>query len=239
MARVSVASSVSNKGYVGSASPLASLSAANGQGKVEKIAPTAEVHRERVAPLADEYAHRPELPVIREGADAKEMEVRSRIAPYEGSKDSQFLAALGQARAELAEADAEAQGEMGQVGEEVGTGKVDPAECATCASRRYVDGSDDASVSYQTPTHISPEDSAMKVRSHEQEHVVNEQLYAEQDGKEVVSQDVEIYTSICPECGTSYTSGGLTTTVTKNKPEEEHTGVAQNQTPVDDSEVVA
>ena len=43
--------------------------------------------------------------------------------------------------------------------------------CQTCKNRRYVDQSSDSSVSYQTPTHISPEQSAGKVMAHEREHI--------------------------------------------------------------------
>ncbi len=88
-------------------------------------------------------------------------------------------------------------------------------ECSTCANRTYKDGSDDSGVSFQAPTHISPASSGSAVRSHEQEHVVREQANARENGGQVISQSVSIYTSVCPECGRSYTSGGLTRTTTK------------------------
>ena len=87
-------------------------------------------------------------------------------------------------------------------------------ECATCSSRTYVDGSDDPGVSFKTPTSVSPEASFSAVSSHEQEHVVNEQSDAPAENREVVSQSVRIFTDSCPECGRSYASGGVTTTVT-------------------------
>ena len=87
--------------------------------------------------------------------------------------------------------------------------------CETCSSRRYVDQSDDPSVSFQTPTHISPGASAAMVMAHEREHVTNEQARADREGREVVSQSISLQTAICPECNRSYVSGGTTRTVTK------------------------
>ena len=40
---------------------------------------------------------------------------------------------------------------------------------------------------------------------------------AKSEGKEVVSQSVQIHTSICPECGDVYVSGGTTRTTTSEK----------------------
>ncbi|VDN46815.1 conserved protein of unknown function [Petrocella atlantisensis] len=90
-------------------------------------------------------------------------------------------------------------------------------ECTTCASRTYQDQSDDASVSFQAPTQLSPSQAASAVVSHEMEHVSNEQADAKQEGKEVIAQSVQIFHSICPECGISYVSGGLTKTTTIGK----------------------
>ena len=93
--------------------------------------------------------------------------------------------------------------------------------CHTCENRRYVDGSDDASVSFQTPTKISPSMAAMAVASHEQEHVRNEQARAHRDDREVVSQIVTLQYDTCPECGKQYVSGGTTRTTTRGKSESE------------------
>jgi ribosomal protein L32 len=87
-------------------------------------------------------------------------------------------------------------------------------ECQTCKNRRYQDSSDDSSVSFQTPTHISPEQSASMVMAHESEHVSHEQAKADKEGRRVISQTVTLETSICPECGRVYVSGGVTKTVT-------------------------
>ena len=89
-----------------------------------------------------------------------------------------------------------------------------PRECETCKNRKYVDQSDDPSVSFQAPAHISPGQSAAVVMSHEREHVTNEQARAEQEGRRVVSQTVSLQMSVCPECGRMYVSGGTTRTVT-------------------------
>lgn len=90
-------------------------------------------------------------------------------------------------------------------------GKVD---CETCKNRTYQDGSNDPGVSFKAPGHIDPESSGAVVRAHEQEHVANEQAKARAEGKRVISQSVRIFTSICPECGRAYVSGGVTRTVT-------------------------
>lgn len=90
--------------------------------------------------------------------------------------------------------------------------------CETCAHRRYQDESGDGSVSFQSPTPIAPEAAASAVRAHEYEHVRNEQVYARQEGREVVSQSVRIFTAICPECGRVYVSGGETRTTTASSP---------------------
>ncbi len=90
-----------------------------------------------------------------------------------------------------------------------------PKECQTCKNRKYKDGSDDPTVSFQTPTKLSPEEAGTMVRAHEQEHVVHEQLKAKQEGRRVVTQQVAIHYAICPECGRTYVEGGTTTTVTR------------------------
>ena len=92
-----------------------------------------------------------------------------------------------------------------------------PTECKTCSSRTYKDISNDPSVSFQTPTHISPGQSAAMVASHESEHVSNEQAKAERDGREIISQTVTLRTSICPECKRVYISGGTTYTISVDK----------------------
>ena len=89
--------------------------------------------------------------------------------------------------------------------------KSSPAECETCKNRKYQDGSDEM-VSYKAPTHISPEAAASSVRSHEQEHVNNAYKDAAQNNGKVVSCNVSIRTSVCPECGRTYVSGGTTST---------------------------
>ena len=81
--------------------------------------------------------------------------------------------------------------------------KSSPAECDTCKSRKYQDGSDE-NVSFKAASHISPSASGARVRAHE----------AEQDGQ-VVSVGVSIRTAVCPECGRTYTAGGETRTTLK------------------------
>ncbi len=88
------------------------------------------------------------------------------------------------------------------------------AECKTCQERKYQDGSNDPGVSFKTPTHIGPDQSASAVRGHEMEHVVRERAKAQSEGRRVISQSVSMQTGICPECGSVYVAGGVTRTTT-------------------------
>lgn len=99
------------------------------------------------------------------------------------------------------------------------TGKV---ECQTCKDRKYQDVSDDPGVSFKTPGKIAAQNSGAAVMSHEQEHVRHEAANAAKENKQIVSQTVTLQTSICPECGKSYVSGGQTRTVTKSNKEDDH-----------------
>ena len=97
-------------------------------------------------------------------------------------------------------------------------------ECQTCKNRKYVDVSNDPSVSFQTPQSINPSQSFSSDRAHEYEHVSNEQVKAQKEDRKVVSQTVSLSMSICPECGASYISGGVTRTVTKDNNKGESSG---------------
>lgn len=97
--------------------------------------------------------------------------------------------------------------------------KSSPAECETCKNRKYQDGSDEM-VSFKAASHISPQSAPSLVRSHEQEHVSNAYKKAAQNNGKVLSANVSIHTSVCPECGRSYVSGGTTTTQIKYYNEE-------------------
>lgn len=98
--------------------------------------------------------------------------------------------------------------------------KSSPAECETCKNRKYQDGSDEM-VSFKSAAHISPQASASRVRSHEQEHVSNAYSKAAKKGGKVIAANVSLKTAICPECGTSYVAGGTTATKIKY-PNENH-----------------
>ncbi len=99
-------------------------------------------------------------------------------------------------------------------------GQVEKGECQTCKNRKYVDGSNENNVSFQTPGHISPENSASKVMAHEQEHVANAVARGSQKGNKLISASVTLHTSICPECGRVYVSGGVTHTMVQTGGEE-------------------
>ena len=106
---------------------------------------------------------------------------------------------------------------------------MEEGECQTCKERKYQDGSDDPGVSFKTPTNIAPEQAASAVRGHENEHVVREQAKAQREDRKVVSQSVTYHTSICPECGKVYVSGGTTRTVTKADNSQQMEQQNQNQ----------
>lgn len=95
-----------------------------------------------------------------------------------------------------------------------------PEECQTCKERKYQDGSDEGNVSFKTASHIAPESAAAKVRAHEGEHVSNAYKKAAQENGKVINASVAIHTSICPECGRTYVSGGVTNTTIKYENED-------------------
>ena len=107
----------------------------------------------------------------------------------------------------------------GESTEKVAGRTSSPAECETCKSRKYQDGSDEM-VSFKSAAHISPNAAATTVRSHEQEHVSNAYKKAAMNNGKVLSATVSIHTSVCPECGRSYVSGGETNTQIKYYNEE-------------------
>jgi len=111
-------------------------------------------------------------------------------------------------------------GETGETGKTAETGdeakkagrKSSPQECQTCKNRKYQDGSDESNVSFKSAAHVSPEAAASAVRTHENMHVSNAYSKASKMKGEVVSASVTIKTSVCPECGRTYVSGGQTNT---------------------------
>lgn len=98
--------------------------------------------------------------------------------------------------------------------------KSSPAECETCANRKYQDGSDESDVSFQTPSHISPSIAATVVLGHEHEHVANAYEKERNGEGEVASVTVTLHNDICPECGRVYVAGGVTHTEMKHSHEE-------------------
>lgn len=119
--------------------------------------------------------------------------------------------------------------------------KSSPEDCETCKNRKYKDGSDE-NVSFKAAAHIDPNEAGARVRGHEQEHVSNAYKKAAEKGGKVIHAGVTLHTAICPECGRSYVSGGVTDTVIQypkddnNKDDDkgkvEATGAGKN----DDSE---
>lgn len=87
-------------------------------------------------------------------------------------------------------------------------------ECETCKNRKYQDGSNEM-VSFKSAAHVDPSAAGSAVRAHEQEHVSNAYKKAFQEDGKVQRASVAIHTSVCPECGRTYVSGGTTTTQIK------------------------
>ena len=104
---------------------------------------------------------------------------------------------------------------------DISSGNIDgKKECQTCKNRKYVDGSNDANVSFKSATHVSPQAAGSAVRAHEGQQVSNAYNRAAEGNGKVVSASVKINMDICTECGRSYVSGGLTSTQIKYYNEE-------------------
>lgn len=116
------------------------------------------------------------------------------------------------------QADKVTHGTDGVTASEAGK-KVEKGECQTCKNRKYVDGSNESDVSFKTPGHIDPGSSASQVMAHEQEHVANAIAEGNKENKQLVSATVTLHTSVCPECGRVYVSGGTTHTTIRTTPE--------------------
>lgn len=158
------------------------------------------------------------IPFLRKGMDPAELAVRMRIQYGDGTRGNSASSDVKGSEEELS----------GAVGLEGAQKAAENGECQTCEQRKYQDGSNDAGVSYKTPTHISPEQASQAVRGHEMEHVVREQAKAVREDRKVVSQSVTMHTAICPECGKAYVSGGTTRTTTAAIQEPE-TAVSDTQ----------
>lgn len=117
-------------------------------------------------------------------------------------------------------------------GIDTGSFKANPieprGECKTCESRRYLDRSDDSSVSFQTPTKVNPNMAAAAVASHENEHVRHEKGKAQREDREIINQTVTFTYDVCPECGRRYVSGGTTHTTTIAKSASDDPGNSDN-----------
>lgn len=100
----------------------------------------------------------------------------------------------------------------GRIQEGSGTARTGKGECQTCSERKYVDGSNECDVSFKAPGHIDPDMAFSVVSSHEREHVANAVQKSNKPGAKLIQASVRIKTAICPECGRSYVSGGVTST---------------------------
>jgi hypothetical protein len=180
----------------------------NGKNEPTEFVPVSAKHGDKQHGEFDkEGDHKPKLPGIIE----IEQRERDQLLERAGLKSLEDI----KGTAETSKAD-HAEGKHGFSKNRDGfVGTCPDCQCETCKNRRYQDGSDDKSVSFQQATQMTPNEAKTRVMSHEMEHVRNEQHDAKEEGRKVVSQSVQIKTAICPECGTTYVSGGTTRTVTK------------------------
>ncbi len=116
------------------------------------------------------------------------------------------------ARGVSPESDGTAQAAVDGAKDAERSGRVKQSECQTRKNRKYVDGSNENDVSFKTPGHIDPGNSAAAVMGHEREHVANAVAEGNKENKELLSVSVTLKTSVCPECGRVYVSGGETST---------------------------
>ena len=114
-------------------------------------------------------------------------------------------------------------------------GTSSPQECETCKNRKYQDGSNE-NVSFKAATHISPNAAGAAVRAHEGEHVSNAYTKAAQANGKVINASVAIHTSVCPECGRTYVSGGVTNTMIKYS--DETNPYQKNQKALDAANII-
>ena len=115
--------------------------------------------------------------------------------------------------------------------------KSSPAECQTCANRKYQDGSDENDVSFKTPSHISPSIAATVVLGHEREHVANAYEKERNGEGEVANVTVTLHNDICPECGRVFVAGGVTHTEMKHSHKDEKNPYATEKNSETENEV--
>ncbi len=73
------------------------------------------------------------------------------------------------------------------------------------------------------------------MQAHEGEHVSNAYTKAAQNNGTVVNASVSIHTSVCPECGRTYVSGGTTNTTIRYN---ESNPYGQNQKSLDAASLI-
>ncbi len=103
-------------------------------------------------------------------------------------------------------------------------------DCETCANRTYQDGSTDSGVSFKTPTRLTPQQASSAVIGHEKEHYTREAAQAKSENKDVLVNSIRLQSSICPDCGRAYISGGETTTVTRTRKNDSPSPLKEVQT---------
>lgn len=133
-------------------------------------------------------------------------------SPYAKAEKPQYESAVSDVKGERPSANPDEVKKPGR--------RSSPADCETCKNRRYQDESGDNNVSFKSPSRISPDAAASKVRAHENQHVSNAYKKAAKNNGKVVNASVSIKTAICPECGKTYVAGGLTKTQIKYNNED-------------------
>lgn len=247
-ANLTAASASRTQNVKNSAALLIPHRAADPETPVQPVRPVLPVNPDEAAPVitaapsqAEKYAAEQAVRFRIQYADSGNADTSKKAAAdtaFQPLASSEISAELGFDPAEMAvrmRIQYAKPSEQAENGSRIaGTGDVkkteDNTRCETCEKRKYQDGSDDPSVSFQTPTRINPDAAASAVRGHEMEHVFHEQAKAEREDRKVVSQSVTLHTGICPECGRVYVSGGTTRTVTKadNEPDILNPDTAKN-----------
>ncbi len=153
----------------------------------------------KVEPVPEVYSNEDTERVEKPVKSAEQLKLEREIA-YEQMK---------------AESDRDAENPNGKVAFEEEK-EVDDGHCETCEKRKYVDGSNENDVSFKTPGHIDPAIAASVVSAHEHMHVANAIQEGSKEGSELLYATVQLKTSVCPECGRVYVSGGVTRTAIRH-----------------------
>lgn len=84
---------------------------------------------------------------------------------------------------------------------------IEEKKCHLCQTRRYVCSNGETSDGNETI--ITGKQSALRVQQHEAEHLQSARNKALQEDRVVIGQEIKLCTTVCPECGETYTNKGI------------------------------